>query len=784
MDERTLVRLEFDKIKRRLAAMACSPLGRERAEALRPAADEDTVRRLQEETAEASRFLRVEASFTFSGWHDIREALQRAVQGGILDGLSLYRTGETLATAGKIRSFLAARKAQYPLLHGMSEGIGDFGELARRILGTVLPGGEVQDHASPALAEIRGRLARARAEVKEILDRFVRSPANRKYLQDPIVTVREGRYVVPVKQEYRKQVPGLVHDQSASGATLFVEPLPVVEKNNQVRRLEAAEKREVEKILAELTRRVAASGEEIAAALDALGRLDFVLARGELALRLNAVSPVLSGRASLELRGARHPLIPGRAVPIDIRLGTGFRTLVVTGPNTGGKTVTLKTVGLLVLMAQAGLHVPAESCSLGVFRHVFADIGDEQSIEDSLSTFSSHMRNIIDILARADADSLVLLDELGAGTDPTEGAALGRAVLEALHGRGARTIATTHYAELKEFATSIPGAANASMEFDARTLEPTYRLVIGRPGRSYAFAIAERLGLPPELVARARGYLKPEQVRVEALLRELEQAQGEAARAREEAEALRAEARALKAKYEEQWREFQAKRARLLERAAEEAEAQLRRLRREAEAVIRDLRTRAADEDARARERAIQEARERLRLLEAHRMFPAAAEAAAEAPRDLRPGETVYLPRYGQYGSVVLPARGEEVLVQVGALKVSLPLADVRRVPEGPGAPGAGTTIAALAFRKAAEIVPELDLRGRRVEEGLAEADRYLDDAVVAGLSRVSLIHGKGTGALRSAIHEMLRGDPRVKEFRLGDHTEGGSGVTVVTLKT
>lgn len=782
MDDKTLLRLEFDKIRRRLAAATGSPLGRELAEALCPSTDETVIGRLQEETAEACRLLRLEPSFALSGWHDLREALHRATQGGVLDGVSLYQIGETLATAARVKRFFAGRSTQYPLLHRVADGIASLEELEKRILGAVLPGGEVQDNASPELADIRARLTRARAEIKEVLDRFVRSPSNRKYLQDILVTIREGRYVVPVKQECRKHVPGIVHDQSASGSTLFIEPLPVVEKNNLVRRLEAAEKREVEKILTDLTRGVAAAAEEIAATLEALGRLDFMLAKGQIALNMNAVPPRLTGRAWFDFRGARHPLIRGRVVPINIRLGKDFRTLVITGPNTGGKTVTLKTAGLLVLMAQAGLHVPAEECSLGVFRRVFADIGDEQSIEDSLSTFSSHIRNIIYILEQADEESLVLLDELGAGTDPTEGAALGRAILEALHTRGARTMATTHYAELKEFAALYPGTANASVAFDVHSLEPTYRLVIGRPGRSFAFEIAERLGLPPDVVARARGYLKPEQVRIEALLRELESAQEEAARAREEAEVLRTEAHALKRKYEEQWRELQARKARILEKAAEEAAGELRRVRREAEEIIRSLRAQAAAESARAREQAIQAARERLYALETRRMATADGEVRQEVPRDLRPGETVYLPRYGQYGSIVQPARGGEVLVQVGALKVTIPLTDVRRAPEAPAT--GKTAAAALALQKAAEIKNELDLRGRRVEEAVLEIDKYLDDAVVAGLTQVYFIHGKGTGALRNAVHEMLRADPRVRAFRLGDYNEGGTGVTVVTLNT
>jgi len=779
---RTLERLEFERLLARLARHAFSPLGREAALALSPSADRELIGRWHAETFEGREILRLDPTADLGGWFDVRRHLQRAGRGGTLDGPSLFEIGATLRAVRRVKEFFAGRADTYPLLAARASSLNPSPDLERRIERAILPGGEVADGASPRLADLRRRLQQARLAVKEYLDRAVRSPSLQKYLQEPIVTMREGRYVLPVKVEYRGQVPGLVHDQSASGATLFIEPLAAVEKNNEIRRLEAAEKQEVERILQELTQGVAAMIPDLSLAMDVLGHLDFVLAKARWAEELDAVAPEIGEGAYIVFRRARHPLIPGRAVPIDGHLGTDFDTLVVTGPNTGGKTVALKTVGVLVLMAQSGLHVPAEECRVGLFDRVFADIGDEQSIENALSTFSSHMANIVHILEAAGPGSLVLIDELGTGTDPVEGAALAQAVLEELQALGARTIATTHLGELKQFAANRERAANASVEFDAVTLEPTYRLIIGRPGRSNAFEIARRLGLPERLVTRARGFLTAEQRRYEELLADLERQQLETERARLEAERMLEQARQDAERHRRELDELLARKKTILERAAADAQQALRAIRLEGEAVIRELRERAKSAEAREREAAIREAREHIEALHSLAPPPAPVPDAGEPPASVIAGDTVYLPRYGQFGQVIGTGREkDEVQVQVGAVKVTVPLTELRAARE-PRAERKRTAGVSLGLQKSRSFKPELDLRGKRVEEALAEIEKHLDDAILAGVTRVHLIHGKGTGALRAAVQEWLKDEPRVRSFRLGDQGEGGLGVTVVDL--
>lgn len=782
MDERNLQRLEFDKVCEQLAGFASSELGREKALALRPVTDAETIKNWQAQTSQGREILRREPEFSWGGFKDVRSALQRARWGAVLDPLELFELGQALFAFRRVKQFFLARRGSYPLMERIALAIGDFRELEEKISRTVLPGGEVADDASPALYQIRRKLERARQQVKERLEEIIRSPHYQRYLQEPIVTVREGRYVVPVKQEFRHQVPGLVHDQSASGATLFVEPLAVLEANNEIRRLQAAERREVERLLTELSAMVARRGAELAASLEAMGELDFVMARARYAEATDAVEPRLLEEPRLRLNHARHPLLGKSAVPISVQLGYRFDTLIITGPNTGGKTVALKTVGLLVVMAQSGLHIPAaDGSELGIFTHVFADIGDEQSIESSLSTFSSHLTNIIHILNHAGPRSLVLLDEIGAGTDPTEGAALAQAILERLQELGAKTLATTHYSELKNFAHCRAGVENACVEFDAVTLRPTYRLLIGRPGQSNAFEIARRLGLPEELVERARSFLSPEQLQLADLLAQLERSRQEAERELEQARKAREEAAALRERYRLLGEQLAAKRQDILARARDEARRLVKEAQREAEEAVRELRERLAEEAARAREEAIREVRERLagmrRKLEEE---PAFRPLGGEAPAAVSVGQAVYLPRFGQQGTVVAVAGPEEVTVQVGMVKLSIPLKELRLAAEtrGPGETG----VARLLEEKARSVSPRLDLRGMRADEAVQEVEKYLDEASLAGLSRVYLVHGKGTGALRAAIQQHLRSDRRVKSFRLGEHGEGGAGVTVVEL--
>ncbi len=784
MDEKTLKRLEYHKILEQLASCAGSHLGRERALALRPIDEFAVILRWQAETSEGRELLRLDPTAELGGWKDIRAQLRRVERGAVLDPEELAAVAYTLTACRAIKKFISERQERYPLLYGLAYSLTSLPELEKKIKKAVMPSGELADRASPELARIRHKIAGAQTRIKEYLEHVIRSPSYQKYLQDSIVTVREGRYVVPVKIEYRARVAGIVHDQSASGATLFIEPMAVVEKNNELRQLILAERQEVLRILTDLSNEVAENAEAIEISLNALGELDFIMARAKYSQKLDAWAPAFEGEAFIDIRKGRHPLLKGDVVPVSIRLGTGFDTLIITGPNTGGKTVTLKTAGLLVLMAQSGLHIPAdEGTKLGIFKQVFVDIGDEQSIEQSLSTFSSHMINIVDIVHKAGRDSLVLLDELGAGTDPTQGAALAQSILEKLHALGAKTMATTHHSELKNFAYARERVENASVEFDNVTLRPTYRLLIGRPGRSSAFEIAMRLGLPEELVERAREFLTVEQVEVEELVRNLERTKQEAEAERVKASEMAKEAGIFKEKYEKMLTELDQRRESIIAKAGEEAASLVRKARQEAEAVVKELREKLAADAARTRESAIQEARQRLKKTQrkVSRAIPE-KKIAGEAPVDLRPGEEVFLPRFNQRGYVITPPGPDgEVQLQVGIIKMNLPLKDLRRV-ERPRPHEGQSKVAGVLLGKAREISPELDLRGQYVDEALFQVEKYLDDAYLAGLSRVCLIHGKGTGSLRMAIHKQLNGHQRVKSFRLGEHGEGGSGVTVVEL--
>mgnify|MGYP005843295739 CR=1 FL=1 len=776
MDERVLRRLEFNLVRERLAHFAVSAIGRELAMGLTPATDAETVAHGLTETAEARKLLRLEPGFDFGGWHDTRAELKRLQQGAVLEAAQLYRVAENLAAIRRVKAFFDGRGNVYPALKQLSLGLVPFPEIEERIRSCIRPPGEVANEATPLLGDTRRRMERLKNEIKEALNCYVRSAAWQKYLQDPIVTVREGRYVLPVKIEHRDKIEGLVHDQSASGATLFIEPLTVVEKGNEIRRLEAVERREIERILGELSSAVATVAGEILHSTVTLGRFDLILAKGRYSEALDAVSPSLLPVPRMVLKKARHPLLGGKAVPIDVELGKDFDTLVVTGPNTGGKTVVLKTVGLCVLMAQSGLEIPvADGSETGVFEGIFADIGDEQSVTENLSTFSSHLHNIMEILQKAGESALVLLDELGAGTDPREGAALGCAVLEELGRRGAKTIATTHSSELKQFAAGRPRVENASVEFDPETLTPTYRLVIGQPGRSNAFEIAMGLGLPERLVSRAMEFLSPEERRLREMIGDVERLRHQTEEEMKEAVRLRNEAANLKTEYESKLGDFVGKKDKLLTDAREQASAIVREARREAEQIIKELRNRIQEENRREQEMAIQAAREYLGRLSERFLLPVSSPSNGGFKEQVQPGNTVFLPRFGQEGTVVSVSEEGSVSVQIGSFRVEVPLAAVRPTAVQRAAGG-------VRFNGAGTVSPTLDLRGQRVEEALANLEKHLDAALLAGLSRVDIIHGLGTGALRSAVKEYLKGHPRVNSFRTGGHGEGGAGVTVVEL--
>ncbi|CEP66145.1 Endonuclease MutS2 [Moorella glycerini] len=787
-------KLELDIILQRLEEKCLSPLGAELARSLQPARDLEVARRRLQATSEAEQVLRRYPDIPLSNIHDIRVEVARAAVGGLLEGQELLRVAATLAGGRRLRQFLLGLEGNWPVLREMATRIGDFRHLEKAIGQAIGADGEVVDQATPRLLALRQQVRKTQERIKERLDGYLRSAEMQKYLQDNLYTIRNDRYVLPIKQEYRHQVPGLIHDQSASGATLFIEPMALVELNNELRRLQAAEAREIEAILRHLSNLIGREQETLEITLAALGELDFTLAKGRLSQEMAAVEPRLNNEGRWHIYRGRHPLLKGRVVPVSLTLGEDFDTLVITGPNTGGKTVTLKTVGLFTLMAQCGLHLPAAAgTEVDPTAAVYADIGDEQSIEQSLSTFSAHMAQIVAILKEVTPGSLVLLDELGAGTDPTEGAALAMAILDYLTGAGARTVATTHYSELKAYAYATPRVENAAVEFDSRTLQPTYNLIIGTPGESNAFVIASRLGLSPTIIDRARSLLGEENQRVSRLIAGLAEDKRVSAREREEAEILRREAEAARAELVRAKEAWQQQAAREMEKVREEARGLLRRARAEIREIMARLEKAMAEESLRGQQQAVTRARRQLKELEdavdagLAQYRPAAPN---RPPENLQAGDRVYLLAWGQAGEVLSPPNDQgEVLVQVGALKVTVPLKELRLLEDvaragSKNGPKKEDTKPGWLVKAAGndDIRPEIDLRGLTVEEACHRVDAYLDDAVLAGLNQVSLIHGKGTGALRAALQDYLRQHPLVKGFRLGGAGEGGSGVTVVDI--
>ncbi len=824
MDEHSLRVLEFDKVLSLLVKEAETPMGAELIQALRPANDLAVVRARQAETSCAARLLERAGPVSFTGVRDIRPLLPRARAGGMLNGEELAAVASTLSAAGRLQAFLRHHLTDEPrdqALRRLQEALRPLPPLVSAIQRCLTPEGDILDTASPELARLRGLARTLQQRVRDRLESLIHSPLAQKVLQEPIVTLRAGRYVVPVKHEHRAAVPGLVHDQSASGATLFVEPLAVVELNNQLREVEARIQEEVERILRQLSQQVGAAADELAATLEALAQLDLALAKGRFSHTLHGTEPILNQEGWFHIRRGRHPLLGTSAVPIDLWLGRDFRILLLTGPNTGGKTVTLKTVGLFCLMAQSGLHLPAaDGTELPLVQGVYADIGDEQSIEQSLSTFSSHMSRIVAILRQVGPQDLVLLDELGAGTDPEEGAALAMAILAHLREVGCRVVATTHYSELKTFAHLEPAIENASVEFDPETLRPTYRLAIGIPGRSHAFLIAARLGLPESILARARQHMSQEELRTDALIADMERDRRRAAEDREEAARLREALAEQVRRYEELTARIRAERESLLASARSEARRLLRAARRQADDLLGQLRSwqrawetarpQAGGEGALPAGPSLEDVArtvrtglsEALARVEDSSESPAWGKPAAPvpglAPRPPRPGGPVKVRSLGQQG-MLLETRGDEGLVQLGPLRLTVPLTDLEGLPEpvvarvsgrpedgrreGP-APRAERPagVGTLARAKGQNIATSLDLRGLTAAEALERLDKYLDDALLAGLERITIIHGKGTGALRAAVQEALRSHPRVAEFRLGGPGEGGDGVTVATL--
>jgi DNA mismatch repair protein MutS2 len=793
MHTKSLQTLEFPKVLARVAGESGFSVGRERVLALEPTPDLAEARRRLAFTSEAVRLLDEQPRAGLAGAHDVRVQLLRASRGGDLTAADLVLVLATLRSARSVSRLLEGLSADaYPQMRALGEALPVHPQLVRRIEDVVSDEGEVLDSASPRLRRLRGEVRAANQRLQQRLRTLVGEFGHA--LQEPIVTTRGERYVVPVKADFRGRVRGIVHDQSASGATLFIEPLLVVELNNALREVQAQEQAEVERLLREVSHDVGLEAEAIGRAIGALAELDLQLAKARYARLHRAVEPMLNDEGRLDLRRARHPLLTGRVVPIDVELGRDWFIIVVTGPNTGGKTVALKTVGLLTLMAQAGLHVPAQDGSeLAVFEEVFADIGDEQSIEQSLSTFSSHVTRIVEVLRAIEAmrrrapDSrpraLVLFDELGAGTDPDEGSALARSILTYLLDRRVPTVATTHYSELKAFAHEQKSVVNASVAFDVDTLSPTYELEIGLPGRSNALAIASRLGLDQRIVRGARRHLGAAGVRMEGLLHDLEQERDAAAGERRQLGHERAEAERLRAELAEDRRRAEEERARVLDEARAQARRQL-------DAVVAELaqvRARARREDLTRED--LDELRRRTRRLE-DRMAPVprpSRRRQVSAPSEgldgpPRVGDAVEVLGLGQVGELLdLSADGDEADVQMGSMRVRARTDDLRRVRRREAAEP-DRSIVVLRPPDRGAISPQLDMRGWRVEEALEELETYLNDAVLSGVSSVRILHGKGTGALRAAVREHLARHPLVQSSAPAPPREGGDGVTVVEL--
>ena len=785
MNERALHSLEFDKIRAQCAAHTASDIGREFVDALTPTDDLERAEMLLRQTWEADGICRRIGGSPIDTFPDARGTLRRVRAAYALSPAELLSLAACLKASRRARYSLLAGEGEIEL-HRLANPLSSHDEIESEIARCILSEDEISDNASPELARIRRQMRITAERVKEKLNNIIKSPAYQKYLQEPIVTVRNGRYAIPVKAEHRAQIGGLIHDQSGSGQTVFIEPTAVVELGNAYKQLQAEEKREIERILAGLTALIAPYADELYQSLLLLGNLDCIFARAILARDMRAYCPKLNQNGIIHIKNGRHPLIDRHTVvPISVWIGDGYDTLIVTGPNTGGKTVTLKTVGLFTLMACSGMFLPAdESSEIAVFREVFADIGDEQSIEQSLSTFSAHMTNLVSILKEAGDDTLVLLDELGAGTDPNEGAALAQAILKHLQAAGATTFATTHYSEIKAFALTHEGMQNASMEFDVDRLCPTYRLYIGIPGKSNAFEISKRLGLDEAIIEQAKEYLKHEDVAFEDVLSGAEEqrklAERQATELSEELDRAKAERIALEAER----KKLREDRAAIREKAREEARAVVQQTKRDMDALISELRQ-VKNIDTKALERAIQSSRDALRE-SANRLSdrPEAAASDGEIPTSVIRGQTVRVVSLNSTATVLKPQDQKGMVqVQAGLIKVFVPLSDLRLIEQKKEQPRAVTKPREI-MTDIKTVKYELDLRGRLVDDAVLEIDAFIDDCIRTGRTEFNIIHGKGTGALRAGVQNYLKTHPRVKSFRIGAYGEGDAGVTVVTLKS
>lgn len=784
MNQRALRVLEFDKIKEMLASHALSEAGKEMCLQLEPLSMLSDVNRALDETEEAVRLLLYTGSNPLIGFSDVREYLSLAQKGSVLSPKALLSIAESLRAARAARTALVTDRDTTPILTGMASILQPMRTLETDITEAILSEEELSDHASPALLDIRRHIRAVNDRVRDKLNSMAHGTAFSKYLMESIVTVRNGRYVLPVKAEHRQDVPGLVHDQSSTGATLFIEPLAVVEMGNELKEWHIKERDEINRILAAFSQQVADNSDLISRNLAILQHLDFAFAKATLAREMDAVRPTMNDEGIVKFVRVRHPLINrDTVVPCTLWLGDDFTTLVITGPNTGGKTVTLKTLGLLTLMAQSGLHVPgAVGTSLSIFHEIYADIGDEQSIEQSLSTFSSHMTNIVSIIDAIDPKDLVLFDELGAGTDPTEGAALAQVILDALLRLRVRTAATTHYSELKAYALSTKGVENASVEFDVATLRPTYRLSIGVPGKSNAFEISRRLGLPEYLINNAKDLLSHDTIRFEDVIANAEYHRQVAEKERQLAEEARQETVRLRNEAERLYKEMEGKREISEKKARDEARHIVEKAKRESEEIIADLKK--IKKSAAVPDHEVNALRKRMENVQSDvaDRLPQSADFS-QPPKTVKPGDAVKIVNMNTRATVLAVPDGKgEVQVQAGIMKIKVPLAQLRLCePEKAAKPMTTVTIQSNSSDRSVPL--SCDVRGLALDEAIDEVNRYLNDAALVGLHEVTIIHGKGTGILREGIQRHLKSQKIVKTFRRGMYGEGEEGVTIVQLK-
>lgn len=782
MNQWSLSNLDFLQVQEMVKTYAASDLAKQEITNIVPSASFQEVSERLQETQEGIDFLRIKGEISLEGIRYIRPALRRAEVGGMLSEGELWDIHLTLAAGRRIKRWIQQVHEELisiPRMNQFAERITSLKELSNAIEQCIDDQGNIKDQASPTLKKIRAQICQWKERIQHTLNELIHRPSIQKMLQEPIITQRHHRYVVPIKQEYRGQFKGIIHDQSSSGATLFIEPEIIVLLNNQLHEKEDQERKEIEKILMQLTEAVGQNVSTVRANVEALTQIDIIVAKALFAKQQKAVCPQLTQKAFIKLKQARHPLLSmEKVVPNDVFMDETHQGIIITGPNTGGKTVTLKTIGLLALMTQAGFPIPVEEESvMPVYSGIFADIGDEQSIEQNLSTFSGHITQIIQILQRMDERSLVLFDELGAGTDPTEGAALAIAILEYVLDRGATVVATTHYSELKLFAHTHPKTVNASVEFDVNTLQPTYHLMIGVPGRSNAFDIAERLGLSAKITKKARSHLSHESLRLEEMITSMADEKHEASKLRKEAAEMYTETEKLFLELQEKIASWDREKQRIKKEARQEARQVISKAKKEANQILRELRDWAKSQTTQVKEHEWVEKKRQLDQLVPEEQEQELITRHQVKPQELQMNDEVLVLPYQQSGTIVEKVDDEHFVVQVGQLKMRVERGQLKKKNQSKSDHSSPSTV---IQKHTSPIRPELDVRGKMVEEAIPEIDKYLDSALLSGYKRVYLIHGKGTGALRSGIQAFLRKHPSVKSFRLGNYGEGGSGVTVI----